>query len=120
MYLCNIIRVVDGDTLILDINLGIPFSGLDGLLVMNLWAKDGSLWLIRERVRLVKINAPEMKTDEGPLAREYLIKLSQGGPFTLRLKGKDKYGRCLGEVFNANGESLNAMMLAALMARDYM
>lgn len=119
MHVCNVVRVVDGDTIIFDIDLGIPMERPDGLLYMNLWVKGGSLWLIKERVRLLKINAPEMKTEAGLVAKEYLTKLSQAGPLNLKLKGRDKYGRTLAEVFNSNGQSLNLLMVAALMAKDY-
>lgn len=119
MYCCELVKVVDGDTLVLNINLGVPVDLPDGKLLMNLWVKGKCLWLIKERVRLVRINAPEIKTELGPVAKEHMVKLSQLCPLQVAILGRDKYGRVLGDVFTCGGDSISTLMVVALMAKDY-
>ena len=60
-YNAEVVRVVDGDTVILDIDLG-----------MNVWMRN-------ERIRLAGINAPELRTPEGIAAQSALqLKLLEG------------------------------------------
>ena len=85
-YRANIVRVVDGDTVDVDIDLGF------------------GVWLHKQRVRLYGIDSPESRTrdlDEkkyGLMAKEFLKKeLADGAVLKTRLDGKGKYGRILGE-----------------------
>lgn len=105
-YACNICRIVDGDTVDVDIDLGF------------------GVWLRNERVRLYGINAPETRTrdaDEkaaGLIAKTYL----QGAlGASAVLKSLDfasgKYGRVLG-VFFVDGENINATLLDKGMASE--
>ena len=80
-YRANIRRVVDGDTVDVDIDLGF------------------GVWLKKQRVRLYGIDTPESRTrdlDEkkfGLMAKEYLIdQLKDGAILKTRLDGKGKYG----------------------------
>ena len=85
-YRCKIVKVVDGDTVDVDIDLGF------------------GVWMRGERVRLFGIDTPESRTrdkDEkvcGLFAKNFL-KHHLGKTATLRTKkdGKGKYGRILGE-----------------------
>ena len=85
-YRANIVRVVDGDTVDVDIDLGF------------------GVWLHKQRIRLYGIDSPESRTrdlDEkkyGLMAKEFLKKeLADGAVLKTRLDGKGKYGRILGE-----------------------
>ena len=89
-YAANVISVYDGDTITVDIDLG-----------MNLWKKGESL-------RLWRINTPEVKgvsRTEGLKVRDHVRSLVEGRQVLLRTildkRGDDsteKYGRLLAEV----------------------
>ena len=109
-YKCKIRKVVDGDTVDVDIDLGF------------------GVWLRKQRVRLVGIDTPESRTrnlDEkkrGLLAKKYLQEALKAGK-TLSIKTyKDnetgKFGRILGDVF-IDGKSVNAQMVKDFMAVPY-
>lgn len=112
-YRCNIKRVVDGDTVDVDIDLGF------------------GIWLRGERVRLYGIDTPESRTRDkvekrfGLMAKDYL-KSHLGKTSTLRTKkdGKGKFGRILGEfiVYDAATDSyrsVNQMLVEAHHAVAY-
>ena len=100
-YSCRIVRVVDGDTVDIDIDLGFD------------------LWLKKQRIRLYGVDTPESRTRNkeekvrGLLSKKYLqdaIKKSK--KLTIKThKGSEtgKFGRILGEVF-ADGKNLNLQM----------
>lgn len=94
-------RVVDGDTLDLDVDLGFSIT-------------------LHQRVRLYGINAPELPTAAGRAAQAYLADLCPPGtPCTLLSHGWDKYGgRCDGEVLVERG-SLAERLVAAGHAVPY-
>lgn len=119
MFDCHLIRVVDGDTLILTINLGIVIPSPDCDLAMGLAIKDSSLWAVKERVRLVKVNAPELPTPEGQVSKEYLTSLCVNAPLKVVTYKRERYGRLLADVFNSKGESLSLLMLEAKKAASY-
>jgi len=86
-YRVKIVKVVDGDTVDVDIDLGF------------------GVWLKKQRVRLFGIDTPESRTrdlDEkryGLMAKKFLTEQIQDGAILkTRLDGKGKYGRILGEV----------------------
>lgn len=92
-YRCKVIRVVDGDTVDVDIDLG-----------FGVWLKD-------ERVRIMGIDTPESRTSDkveklfGTAAKERLKQLIGGksGPILKTQVNKDgedmkgKFGRILGD-----------------------
>ena len=85
-YRVEIVRVVDGDTVDVDIDLGF------------------GVWLKKQRVRLYGIDTPESRTRDlnekkyGLMAKEYLKeRISNGAILKTRLDGKGKYVRILGE-----------------------
>ena len=95
-YEATLERVVDGDTIVLMIDLG--FETYE-----------------RKTVRLARINAPEMSTDAGKAAKAYLVGLL--GPdevLTVRTikDRKEKYGRYLVEVIGSHGNVNDAMLMA--------
>lgn len=85
-YRANIVRVIDGDTVVVDIDLGFD------------------VWLHKRHIRLYGIDAPACRTrdlDEkkyGFMAKEFLEKeLADRVVLKTRLDVKGKYGRILGE-----------------------
>lgn len=90
----TVLRVVDGDTVHLDLDLG--------------WGIG-----IEKNCRILGINAPEMNTPEGVAAKAYASTLLTVGDIVVFLSHQlDKYGRPLGEI-KRNGEDFAAQMLAA-------
>lgn len=102
-YRCKVLRVVDGDTVDVDIDLGF------------------GVWLKNERVRIMGIDTPESRTRDkvekrfGLAAKARLKELIGGksGPILktqIDKKGEDmkgKFGRILGDfdVFDANKDA---------------
>ena len=80
----ELVRVIDGDTLVFDIDLG-----------LKIWAKN-------IHVRVWKYNAPEMNTPEGVIAKGKVEELMLGWKsfydFMLASHNMDKYGRLLASV----------------------
>ena len=104
-YKVNILRVVDGDTVDVDIDLGF------------------GMWLRKERVRVMGIDTPESRTSDkmekvfGLAAKERLTSLL-GAEAILHTqvskKGEDmkgKFGRVLGNFVSLNGEKCAAVLI---------
>ncbi len=85
-YSAVVTSVYDGDTCTVDIDLGL------------------GVWVRGEKIRLARINAPELRKEERPrgiLSRDRLRELIRGRQIilqTIRDK-KGKYGRYLGEIW---------------------
>jgi micrococcal nuclease len=101
-------RVVDGDTVDLDIDLGFGIT-------------------LSQRVRLKDINAPEIRTldleekAKGLEAKEWLEKeLAKPGEWIIETTKEDKYGRILGTLYLV-GEpvTVNERMLNEGIAKPY-
>lgn len=93
-YKATLVRVVDGDTVVLDIDLGF------------------GVWKHGERCRLAGIDAPEIPTSEGYTAADALAhKLTVSGLVAFTKKdSQDKYGRYLVTIF-VGGENVNEWMV---------
>ena len=104
-YKVNILKVVDGDTVDVDIDLGF------------------GMWLRNERVRVMGIDTPESRTSDkvekvfGLAAKNRLISLL-GAEAILHTqvskKGEDmkgKFGRVLGNFVSLNGEKCAAVLI---------
>tara|TARA_B100002019_G_C21236157_1_gene582867 strand:- start:1051 stop:1485 length:435 start_codon:yes stop_codon:yes gene_type:complete len=87
-YRCKIVRVVDGDTVDVDIDLGF------------------GVWLQKQRVRLYGVDTPESRTRDaeekvfGNLAKKFVedrLPVDSKQKLRTRLDGKGKFGRILGE-----------------------
>ena len=98
-YRCEVTRVVDGDTIDVDIDLGFNIK-------------------YSERVRLLGINTPETRTRDleekakGLEAKDFVITwledMADNCPFIeTKVDKKGKFGRILGRVLNDEGECLN-------------
>jgi len=98
-YPAKIIRVVDGDTVDAEIDLGFDIT-------------------LRKRVRLYGIDTPESRTSDpvekrfGLLATHELNTRLQDTDYYVSLKtfGEDKFGRVLGELWQLN-ENLNQWLV---------
>ena len=91
-YAASVIRVVDGDTVDVDIDLG-----------FEVWVRNVRLRLSRinaYETRLVKGTTAEDKT-KGLEAKELVRKLCEDNPtqITITTKEKGKYGRWIAELY---------------------
>ena len=107
-YNCKIARVVDGDTVDVDIDLGFD------------------TWRCGERIRLYGIDTPECRTrdDEekaaGLLAKKFVEQmLHVGGAYKLTTKEKGKFGRYLGTIKIAGDLTINAALVSEHLAVPY-
>ena len=99
-YKCKILRVVDGDTVDVDVDLG--FSTV----------------LKKQRVRMMGIDTPESRTRDleekfyGKQSKAHLEFLLAEGDVELQSHGKGKFGRILGELFVGDSTySINQQMI---------
>ena len=104
-YRCNIVKIIDGDTVDVDIDLGF------------------GVWMKNERVRLYGIDTPESRTRDleekkyGLLAKSFLIRMlgDEGGIVLKTHKDAEgKFGRILGELWRTTDfadKSINDYMI---------
>ena len=106
-YNFNLVKIVDGDTVDIDIDLGF------------------GVWLKNQRIRIMGIDTPESRTSDpiekkyGLLAKDQVIKyLANCTKFRSYKDEKGKFGRILGdfEVFHATSNKW--MMMAEAMIMD--
>jgi len=107
-YPCKIVRVVDGDTVDVDIDLGF------------------SHWIHNERIRLYGVDTPECRTRDaeekaaGILAKDFVKNcLHVGGTYRLQTKEKGKFGRYLGTIYLTDDNSINAALVKERLAVPY-
>ena len=103
-YRCKITRVVDGDTVDVDIDLGF------------------GVWLHKERVRIYGIDTPESRTRDleekkyGLAAKEFVkefVRDKGGSNIVLRTRkydAKGKFGRILGDIIVDNVSMSDTMI----------
>ncbi len=108
-YSAHVVSVYDGDTIRVDIDLGLR------------------TWIHEEKIRLARINAPELRGAEkakGIESRDFLQNLILDKDIVLQTQ-KDrqgKYGRYLGEIWlemNGDWVNINDLMLKNGMAVLY-
>lgn len=108
-YKAKLIRIVDGDTIDAEIDVGFDVY-------------------VRKRIRLWGINAPETRSsdkDEVRAGKETLRRLGEilalsNGEFELITHGDGKFGRCLGEIFvKEHKESINRVLISEGLATEY-
>lgn len=106
---CALLRVIDGDTLRLHVDLG-----------WNVFSDHN--------VRLLRVNAPEMKGDTlaaGQAAKAWVVQwLTEHGsaavwPYVIHSEKDDAFGRYLVELYDANDVNLNDDLLASGNAVPY-
>ena len=112
-YRAKVIRVIDGDTVDVDIDLG-----------FGIWQKN-------ERVRIMGIDTPESRTRDlvekkyGFAAKDYLTGMLNDTQIILKTHKDDKgkFGRILGELWrttNYADKSINEYMIEKHHAVRYM
>ena len=99
-YRCTVTRVVDGDTVDAEIDLGFDI-------------------VFKSRIRLFGVDTPESRTrdlDEkarGKLAKDFLsfcLASSDEHVIKTSVDGKGKFGRVLGEIY-CDGKNINLLMI---------
>ena len=112
-YSCKILRVVDGDTVDVDIDLGF------------------GVWMHKQRIRMYGIDTPESRTRDleekkfGLMAKEIVKKwIPEGSTQTLITEKDDKgkYGRILGKfkiTFEEEDTTLNEWMIRNRYGVEY-
>ena len=106
-YWCKLVKIVDGDTI--DISLDLGFS----------------VWMLKQRVRLLGINTPESRTRnlaEKKLGVAAKARLEALLPPTFIIQtakdGKGKYGRILGTPY-VDGVDICQQLIEEGHAREY-
>lgn len=104
-YRVQVLDVHDGDTITVTVDLG--------------------FWIAHTTpVRLARINAPELVTDAGKVARQALAGYvaAHAGQWTVRTfkSGEDKYRRWLADVFDPGGVCVNDWLVANGYAVSFM
>jgi endonuclease YncB( thermonuclease family) len=105
LYEAIVERVIDGDTVVMTIDLGFRAS-------------------MKIPVRLYGVDTDELnrKTGDGYAAKEFIEKHCPVGSKQLLLSHKnqaDKYGRWLGTILQPGGVSINEQLLTLALARPY-
>lgn len=109
VYLAKLERIIDGDTIVADLYLG-----------LNVILDD-------QYIRFYGIDARETRGEErekGLEAKEYLIKKLEEGKIEIEIRpgwgqdGKGKYGRWLGVVY-VNGINMNDELVEKGHAEEY-
>ena len=101
-YEAQVLKVIDGDTLDLHIDLGFKVG-------------------FNTRIRMIGIDTPEKWHPYGKVVKAYLQQELEGKKIFLDVTKKDKYGRYLGVVYlNKNDEqSVNDKLIEINMAKAY-
>jgi|TARA_A100001391_G_scaffold156748_1_gene114944 micrococcal nuclease len=110
-YRCEVVKIIDGDTIRVDVDLG-----------FGIWSRN-------ETVRLYGIDTPESRTRDleekkyGLAAKQFLTNmLDDSGGIKLKSHGKGKFGRILGELWrttNYADKSINEYMVEKHHAAPY-
>jgi len=101
-YKAHLLRVIDGDTFDVTIDLGFRITTY-------------------QRLRLVGVNTPEIRgveRPEGLRIKDYVKNLIEGKELTIETSKVGKYGRYICEVYLDNEEKLSQHLLARNMARE--
>jgi len=64
-----------------------------------------------EKIRLAEIDCPERGQPFGKKSKEFASSFAAGKIVRVEVRTVDRYGRSVGEVFLANGESLNRLLV---------
>jgi len=105
-YGINLRRVIDGDTIVADIDLG-----------FGVWLKD-------KHIRVAGVDCPEVKTAEGLAAREFTTQwMTQEAPdkylVNVKTHKADKYGRILGSIGRTIHKTQCTYLLDALLLNQH-
>ena len=100
-YKCKMVKVVDGDTVDVDIDLGF------------------GVWMRNQRIRLYGIDTPESRTSDadekiyGLAAKDFVVKWTNAGDLSLKTFKDDrcKFGRILGEIWYGEKHNVNQLLV---------
>ncbi len=101
IYKANVLKVIDGDTFDVDIDLGFRI-------------------ITYQRLRLVDVDTPEIRGEERPeglKVKEYVKELIDKKEVLIQIFKVGKYGRYVAEVFLENKEKLSVHLLEKNMAK---
>ena len=109
-YKCKLIKVIDGDTVDVDIDLGF------------------GVWMRKQRIRLYGIDTPESRTRDleekkyGLAAKDFLVKWTGAGELTIKTRkdAKGKFGRILGDFMTDDGKKCGEQLIKEGHAVKYM
>jgi len=103
-YRASFVRVIDGDTAVLDVDLGFY------------------IWMKEIHFRFAGIDAPEKDDKQGwQAATDYVQAFFDANPVvTINVYDQDKYGRWLVEILEADGTTLNKAEVVKGLAVPYM
>jgi endonuclease YncB( thermonuclease family) len=110
-YFAKLNRVIDGDTLLIEFDVGFFIT-------------------LKEKVRLIGINALEINTAEGKKAKAFVEKELEDANLIVETRKKEKFGRFLAFVYYSkqhedfediirHGKLLNAELVKAGLAVKY-
>jgi len=99
-YNAKIVKVVDGDTYVSEISLGFSLT-------------------LNAKIRLAKVNCPELPTPEGEKAKAWAIANLEGKSVKIQTKSYDKYGRVLAAV-QLDGKDVGETLLSEGLAEKYL
>lgn len=99
-YFGQIIRVIDGDTFEVLIELGFGVTQ-------------------KFHVRLDGIDTPEKSTTEGQKAKEYVRELIEGKAVILTDSGAEKYGRARAKIELMDGTDLTQFLISKNIGIEY-
>ena len=106
-YKCTVTKIIDGDTIDVDIHLGFDVV------------------LTKQRIRLMGIDTPESRTrnleekERGLLSKAYMEnKCPVGSSIILKSLDRGKFGRILGEIWEADVDSTTVEPLNKRMITD--
>jgi micrococcal nuclease len=109
-YRCKILRIVDGDTVDIDIDLGF------------------GVWMHKERVRMYGIDTPESRTKDleekkyGLMSKDFVKSMMPIGSMqtlrTAKYDDKGKFGRILGEFIVYDSKDDKLVSLKDIMIRE--
>jgi micrococcal nuclease len=105
-YRAIVTKVYDGDTVTVDIDLGF------------------GVWVKKQKLRLLGINAPEVRgasRPEGLKSRDALRAKILGKEIIIKTQKdkKGKYGRWLATIYDESNESINEWLLNENYAKRY-
>ena len=104
-YDATILRVIDGDTFVFEIDLGFSIK-------------------VKDTLRLYGVNTPEKRGKEklkGLAVKEYVQSLIEGKTFEIDVYKKGKFGRYIADVYLSKRKKLSKHLLQKKMAKkiDY-
>jgi len=102
VYSAVCLRVIDGDTIEAEIDYGFKQKGI---------------W----KIRLLRIDCPEIREKGGEEARNYVFKKIEGKEIIVKSQKPDSFGRYLGEIYYYQDKiqiNLNQELLDKKLAKE--